>query len=524
MATRNFTAALLVTAIVAAACSGSGDNAATTTALAEGVTSTAAPTTTTTTTTTAPATTQPPFLARSAPLPAETIAGFGDPYDPDLGNGGFDVQHYTLDLSFDPDADVLAGTVTIEAAAIERLETFHLDFSGFEISEILVDAEEAAFSREGRELVVEAPAPIPAGEGFSVAVTYSGIPEPRLSPAIELVIGWLTDPDGDRYVIAEPDGASTWFPCNDHPLDKATYIFRLTVPDPLLAAANGELVDTITDLGVATWVWEMDQPMATYLATVVIGDYEVVADEAGSRLSGTTIRHVLPKEFLADPPDGIDLHGEMLAFFDDLFGPFPFDEYGITLVDNLPGALENQTLSVFGTDVLYGDPVPIGPTASLPLFELVMVHELAHQWFGDSVSPGAWGDIWLNEGFASYAEFLWIEHRFDRELMEAGIEGERAFWAISAFDPPGNPPYDNLFNGAVYRLGAMTLHALRLTVGDGDFFEILQTYHRTFAGGTATTGDFIAVAEELSGLDLDDLFDAWLYSGEVPEFPAANEA
>ena len=194
----------------------------------------------------------------------------------------------------------------------------------------------------------------------------------------------------------------------------------------------------------------------------------------------------------------------MIAFFSELFGPYPFDAYGIVVVDDFPGALENQTLSLFGRNAVN---------------EIIVVHELAHQWFGNHVSPAQWRDIWLNEGFASYAEWLWIEATQGIEALAVGITDERAFFASQGFPPPGAPPSTDLFNASVYRIGAMTLHALRLTIGDADFFETLRTYVARFGGGSATTDDFIGVAEEVSGVELDDLFEAWLYGDTVPRFP-----
>lgn len=519
-----------MTGLVLGACSGAGSEISTTVATAPPATTTTAPppsppTVTTTapetTTTTLPPTPRREITADDRLEGVGDATGFGDPYDPGLGNGGFDVGHYVLDLSFDPADDVLAGVVTIEAKAVDILESFNLDFTGFDITGLFVDDEPAEYTRRGRELTVSPTTPIADGADFTVAVEYSGTPQPTESAAIQLTLGWLTDPDGDRYVLAEPDAAHTWFPCNDHPLDKATYEFRLTVPDPLLAAANGELIDTITDVGATTWVWEMDDPMATYLATVVIGDYEIVPDEAGTAAAGFPVRNVLPAELASNPPRSLRAQGEMLALFADLFGPYPFDEYGITIVDGVPGALETQTLAVFGSEVLDAGDVPISPNRTIPLFEVVLVHEIAHHWFGNSVSPAAWQDIWLNEGFASYSEFLWIEHLVGRDAMEAGIEQERAVWAAApdGADPPATPAPDALFSGSVYRIGAMTLHALRLTVGDEAFFTTLRTFHDRFAGGTASTADFIAVAEETAGTSLDDLFQAWLYERQVPAFP-----
>jgi aminopeptidase N len=435
------------------------------------------------------------------------VEGIGDSYFPTLGNPGYDVANYHLDLTFDPATGTLTSLVTIAAAATSDLARFNLDFIGFEITELTVDAAPALWDRTTEELTVEPPAPIAAGEDFVVTVAYHGKPVATTSSAIPLNVGWSTV-NGQSYVVAEPDAARTWFPCNDHPADKASFTFRITVPDGTTAAANGEHIETVTDVGASTWVWELDELMAPYLATVVIGDFSIVPDDSGPDIGGVAIRNVLPPDLAAAPPGALDQQAEMIEFFSERFGPYPFDEYGIAIVDGFPAALENQTLSVFGRGF-----------AESPDFEIVLVHELAHQWFGDVVSLAQWKDIWLNEGFASYAEWLWIEAQFGEEALALGIEQERQAFAAFGLPPPGSPPAGDLFNGSVYRVGAMTLHALRLTVGDENFFDILRSYVDRFAGGVASTDDFIGVASEVSGEDMRPLFEAWLYGDEIPAFP-----
>ena len=219
----------------------------------------------------------------------------------------------------------------------------------------------------------------------------------------------------------------------------------------------------------------------------------------------------MPPDIASEPPDTLGRQGEMIAHFEELFGPYPFAEYGIAVVNGLPAALENQSLSIFGRPVLDAE--------GGALFEDFLVHELAHQWFGDHVSLAAWQDMWLNEGFATYAEWLWVEHELGRDAMERSIEEERRRWAEGATIAPGAPSTNQIFAGEVYRVGGMTLHALRLTIGDEAFFDTLRSYVARYGGANATTDDFIAVAEEVSGQDLTELFESWLFDPAVPEFP-----
>jgi aminopeptidase N len=461
------------------------------------------------TTTPAPTTTSADVAVVAEPAPIEDILGVGDSLYPELGNAGYDVEHYQVDLTFDPEPNTIHALVEISAAATLPLESFSLDFAGFEVTEVTVDGERVEYERQGSELIIHSPAIIPVGESFVTSVTYDGTPQPVRSQALPFRVGWLTDSSGVSYVIGEPDGGHTWMPMNDHPSDKATYTFMITVPDPLIAAANGVLVETITDLGWATWVWESSQPMASYLATVIVGDLDIVEDDASTATAGVAVRNVLPDDLSSRSLETLTLHGEMISFFEGIFGPYPFDAYGLAVVDEFEAALENQTLSIFGR---YMVDIP-------EFFEIVMVHELAHQWYGNSVTPADWGDIWLNEGFATYAEWLWLEHKYGEAAMLSQVQRERNRMAISALPPPGNPPADDLFNASVYIRGGLVLHALRVEVGDDAFFDIIRTYADTYRDDVVTTEQFISLAEDVSGGDLGDLFDEWLYAEEVPELP-----
>lgn len=470
------------------------------------------------TTAPSPSPTPPPTTATTtttaAPLPASDVTtrlGLGDSRYPELGNGGYNVAHYTIDLTFDPEPATVNALVTIDAAATEPLGGFSLDFVGFDVTAVRVNDEAASFDRLDGELIIELPSVVAAGEDFTTTIAYNGTPQPVLSQALPFEVGWRSDTAGINYVVAEPDGGRSWLPLNDHPSDKATYTFLITVPEPLVAAANGTLTEKITDLGWSTWVWESTDPMASYLATVVIGEIEIVVDEASSAESGVTIRNVLPPDLATTLPAPLERQGEMIAFFSNLFGPYPFDTYGIAVVGDFEAALENQTLSIFGR----------GLVEFPAFFETVLVHELAHQWFGNSVTPADWGDIWLNEGFATYAEWLWIEFTRGSAAYEATVNGERNRLALTAdLRPPGDPAAEDLFSVSVYVWGGLVLHALRLEIGDEAFFETLRTYYATYEDSIATTADFIAVAEAVSGSDLSDLFDQWLYSATVPDLPS----
>jgi hypothetical protein len=643
--------------------------------------------------------------------------GLGDPYFPLDGNGGYDVKHYLLDIRYHPATDVLLGTATIRARATQDLSRFNLDFVGLTVDSIRVDGSPTIWSRDGGELMVMPVEGIPRGQTFFVVVRYHGVPEP-----IEegLGISGFVPTDDGAVVAGEPHVAATWFPANDHPLDKAAYTFKITVPARVEAVANGELVRKWTQGGLTHWVWNAKEPMASYLATATMGQFDLTSyrhngirfwdaidpalfsvpeprtgeqyaisqrgdpsykrlmrkisvpqdgatlsfwisrdtepnwdfvfveaktvgindwttlrdlnghtsrdtgfscpfwhelhpflthyqtdDSEGSCLpdgstgewwaasgssdgwekwkvdlsdfAGKTVRVSVsyasddfiqyagafvddivvstgqgstsfeddrvpfdgwyvagapvgsapnPNDWIAGtqadapPPIGEDIsaslerEGEIVDFLSSVFGQYPFSASGGIVDDVEFGfALENQTRPVYS-----------------PVFwtipgqgDIVVAHELAHQWYGDSLTLAAWKHIWLNEGFATYAEWLWSEHEGQATVQESfeglynAIPEDDPFWSVVI----GDPTPEFLFDFAVYGRGAMTLQQLRLAVGDDDFFEILQRWAKSRAGQNVTTGQFIALAERVSGEDLDELFETWLFTPGKPDLTTA---
>jgi len=443
---------------------------------------------------------------RPQALPAPLQPGIGDPYFPSSGSVGLDVLHVELDLRPDFAARTIDGSASLSIEATQRLERFSLDLAGLAVEHLTVDGRPAALEREGSELWIAPSAPIAAGTTFNVEIAYSGAPGQEAPEAtFRFSQGWQFF-DGGAYVASEPDGASRWFPANNDPSDKATYILRLSVPLPYVAAANGRLLEVVQEGQTRTFVWDSSDPMAAYLVTVVIGDLQV---REGLAPGGLPLRSYYPAE--ADEAviaqfDGI---AQMLGYFETLFGEYPFAAYGTVVVPTeLPFALETQTLTLYGRN--------------FDGSQNVIAHELAHEWFGNSVSLQRWRDIWLNEGFATYASYLWYEHLTDRE--HAQVELHALYRTLRQSDERinlaiGDPGPERLFDEAVYVRGALTLEALRDTVGDSRFFEILRTYAERFRHGNASTQDFIDVAEEVGERDLDRLFHAWLYEVEVPFMP-----
>jgi hypothetical protein len=430
----------------------------------------------------------------------------GDPYFPQMGNAGYDAQRYTLDLSVDVGRNTLAGTATITAKALQDLGKFDFDFVGLTIDSLRVNGARANYTRSGQELQITPPAKIQAGQVFTTVVGYSGTPQNPDDEGNTPAPGWLHFNTG-IYVASEPQGAASWYPVNDHPCDKAIYTIKVTVPKPFMAASNGLLKSTQDNGTTTTYLWESQHPQASYLTALNISRFEVVTD---SGPNGVAIRHYFPPNFDPATKAAFGKTGQMIEFFNGIFGPYPFEAYGGVVADaDLGFALETQTLSLFGRKV----------ATSSTGAEEVLAHELTHQWFGDSVSLKRWQDIWLNEGFATYGQWLWVDHTRGAQAFENSIRD--AYAAVRSRNPPptGDPPADNLFNMAVYYRGGLTLHALRLEVGDDAFFKILRTYYDRYKYANASTQDFINVAQQVSGKDLTSFFQGWLHSRAMPEIP-----
>ena len=446
-------------------------------------------------------------------------AGVGDPYFPTYGNGGYDVGRYDLDLAYDPATDRLDGEADIRARATQRLCSFNLDLVGLEVTDVEVNHRDAEWTRTGQELVVTPRRPLRAGHRFSVEVTYGGVPVEFEIPGFGIPAGFITTPDG-AVVAGQPEAATAWFPVNDHPTDKAAYSFDVTVPDGYEVVANGFLRGSRSRHGWTTWRWRAPEPMASYLATIDIGAWDVREWETDTGLPVyDAVDSAITGGLRAEIDSSLARQGEILGVLEDAFGPYPFHTVG-AIVDNsddLFFALETQTRPVYSK--FFWLDAEGNPTNG----DWVVVHELAHQWFGDDLALARWQDIWLNEGFATYAEWLWAEYEGQatpQEIFQAtydSIPADDPFWDVTI----GDPGTTDLFHDATYVRGAMTLHALRTEVGEDTFWQIVRRWAATYSGGNVTTEQFIALAEQVSGQQLDDLFDTWLFTAAKPDLAAA---
>ncbi|KOG88156.1 M1 family metallopeptidase [Streptomyces varsoviensis] len=448
------------------------------------------------------------WVISAAPAPSPGAPGVGDPYFPQLGNGGYDVRHYALDVAYDPDADRLDGRTTVTARATRNLSSFDLDLQKLEVASVEVNGRPADFTRSGDEIKITPKSHLRKGRTFDVTVVYGGVPEALSGPIVfGSDYGWMKTKDG-VFVACEPNAASTWFPSSDHPSDKAAFDIRIKAPKGLTGVSNGRLVSTRDEGSDTVSHWRETKPMATYLATATIGKFDV---RTGKTPGG------IPVYVAIDPTlqntGQVDVYGltsEITDYWATVFGPYPFEETG-AIVDDMPQAgfsLETQTKPIY----------------SAVRSENTIAHELAHQWFGDSVSVAEWKDIWLNEGFATYASWLWNEHKGRGSAHDAFLAAYNRYPAGDTFwtTVVADPQRDTMFANAVYQRGAMALQALRERIGDKAFFELLPAWTKQNRYGNAEIDDFVDLAEEISGKSLDGLFETWIYEPSKPGSPSAG--
>lgn len=439
----------------------------------------------------------PTLIPTPTPLPSPTpdTRSLGDPYIPELGNLGYDVQRYTLQLALDPDVVWVRGTAVLEAITTTPLSELSLDFVGFTVTGVWWETTPASFTRSDAKLIITLPEQAPAALPFRLTIAYEGAPPPTTSPHATFAdsLGFVFGGQQTVYTLAEPDGAHAWFPCNNHPRDKALFRFEVTTPLPYTAVANGQLRATLpADAGQQTFIWEHNYPMATYLALVAVGVYERLDDVSPG---GIPLRHYIFPEARAEFEPVAATTAVAIDWMSDLFGPYPFEAFGLVMVDGLSLAMETQTMVLVSPELLG---------------KKTAVHELAHMWFGNWVSLDSWSEMWRKEGLATYIELLW-RFRGDAAGLEAemanitsGITTNSRQFSLAA------PPPAYLFDYNIYYKGAALLHALRQEMGDEAFFAGLRVYVQSYGGRAASDAQFQAVMEAAVGRSLAPFFAQWL--------------
>ncbi|HEY6145613.1 MAG TPA: M1 family metallopeptidase [Solirubrobacterales bacterium] len=438
--------------------------------------------------------------ALAAAVPALAAKPADEPFFPRAGNEGYDALHYEVRLAYKPKSGRVEASTTIDAAATESLERFAFDFFGPKVSAVQVGLEPARFRRKPGKLIVFAPREIAKGERFTALVRYAGLP-PKLTDPDGSQEGWFRTDDG-VIAVGEPQGTAAWIPCDNVPTDKAGFEFEITVPDGLKAVANGRRRRDVNRRGSVQISWVEAAPMSTYLAVLNIGRGRIVKSRAGELPTWTLIDPRLERGSLAP----LAALPEVIRFEAGVFGAYPFDSAG-SIVDYAPSlgyALETQSRPIYAY-------VPDVTT---------IVHETAHQWFGDSVGLERWPQIWLNEGFATWAQWYYAERHGGRSAeaifkrLNRVPASDQRFW---------NPPparlasARDLFDPTTYVRGAMALQALRQKIGTKPLLHLLRRWTTEHRRGNAAIGQFTDLAEEVSGRGLKPLFQRWLYQRGKPQ-------
>lgn len=441
---------------------------------------------------------------RTAPAPG--ASGIGDPYWPLDGNGGIDVTEYRIRNTYDVRRQALKGKTTLYLTATTDLSSFNLDFL-LKVSKVRVDGIAAEVDQTSHELTITPATALIAGSTHMVNVRYAGLPDTKRYAGEE---NWLAN-DREAVAMNQPHMATWWFPANDHPSDKALFDIITTVPKGREVIANGNLVGKKKTKRGTTWHWRADEPMASYLAFFAAGDFTI---QKGTSNGLPWVNAVSKQLSAGEQKDSLKLLGRTPGIVQALsrdLGAYPFSVTGgLTTGLSVFFALENQTRPTYPS---------VGPdNVSL------VVHELAHQWFGDDVAVARWRDIWLNEGAATFMEWRYAEQHGQKSAADTmrarydSIPGSDSFWQLSLADPGA----EHIFDEPIYDRGGMTLQALRNRIGEDKFWLLIRTWLDSKSGGNATSEEFEALAAQVSGQDLTGFFTAWLRTGAKPAATAEN--
>lgn len=410
---------------------------------------------------------------------------------PESGNGGYQVVEYHWELDISEDLTSLTGTATMRALATQDLRRFSLDSRGLQIASVEVEGQDSAFVVEGNELVITVGELIPVDSEFEVTVEYAAKPQPYQPPGSGLVMGWGVTPGEQLLTAGLPGSDATWVPVNEDIYDPARYVLSITVPDEFSATASGALTGTLDRGDAMTYIWDTLVPVDGISFSV--GRYQTF-------VSGDVEVSVQPGE---SPDTYLELIPPMVLFLEELYGALPYRPLGVS-------TLANKNFAISTPGRIFAPP---------DLSPVILVHELSHQWIGNSVSTETLEDDWLIEGLASYTETLWEESEGGED-----VGAKFADAALAQIGPATRPldtinTIEDLFDRSIYVRGALVYHALRLEIGDDSFFAMLRALTDHYAGDAITPADLQALAEEMSGSDLEAFFDAWVSGEPIPDLP-----
>lgn len=426
----------------------------------------------------------------------------------DAPEHNFDILHYQFDWKIDFDSRCIEGKAIVTARSlINNLDkiTLHLDDT-MNVTKITQTLIPLNFIHDNDVLDINLIQLYHSDEEFKVEITYYGFPQSGLNFSYHenQPIIWSLD---------EPVGARNWFPCYDLPSDKATAEMRITVPEDMVVASNGSLIDVIDNPdNTATYIWQENYPIATYLISIAATNYEIFSDYYSSGSEFMEVTYFVYPEDLSQAQEDFSMTVSMIEFYSQIFGEYPFlaEKYGMA---EIPGntAMEHQTCTSYPSIIITGT----------HKYDWIVAHELAHQWWGNSVTLAEWADIWLNEGFATYSDALWQENLYGFEGLKSRMSDFKNIYFTRHTGPEHpvyNPPLGHLFCAIEYEKAACVLHMLRFVVGDDNFWKILKKYAQDYAYASASTEDFQDVCEQVYGAELEWFFDQWIYKAGYPSY------
>jgi aminopeptidase N len=418
-----------------------------------------------------------------------------------------DIQHYFIVLEFIPTTRGVTGSVTVTGKSlVNGFQHLVLDLmANMNVTIVRRSGINLVYTRPGDLIDITLDQPFNAGQLFAVQIVYNGIPDAVGFGSIDWTKFGSGAPGAMVSTLSEPDGSRTWWPCKDRPDDKATVEERWTVPSTWTATGNGLLTNTIVNGGKTQYTWVLHDPIPTYLVSIAATVYSKFS-QTYTKLAGGTmpIDHYVYPEHLSNAQVSFSTLPAMITFYAQKFGEYPFaeDRYGMS---EFPwgGAMEHATNTSYGWQLINGG----------HNYDYVMAHELSHQWWGDSVSPQTWADVWLNEGFATYSEALWAENLGGPGSYRSYMN---SFWRSSFTGSVYNPT--DLFGSTVYDKGGWVQHMLRHVVGDTKFFNAMRDWYANHADGTGNTALYQATQEARYGATLDFFFQEWVYGTGQPRY------
>lgn len=438
----------------------------------------------------------------------------GDRLFPYVGNGGYDVQSYDVGYDYRPGTPKMTASVRVDAVAEQALSEFSLDAADMKIKTVTVNGKPAGFRTQGEKLIIKPESTLPDGKAFRVKIAYvadrsAAPPSPAIPGQERSISGWYDFKEKGKEgfaLLGQPDRGHLFFPMNDHPSDKARVVFRITVPKHLTAVANGTLRHTTSKGDRTTYVYSTRDPIPTHVVQAAVGPYTEIT---GTGPGGLPLRSYVPASEAKEIRPQVAQIGGQLAWLQKKIGSsYPYETYGALVPQGPYGAaLETATLSTYGQLHEPGD----GP---------VMVHEMAHQYFGNAVSPKRWDDMWISEGHASYYGFRYQDEKKIeplKESMERVYEFDQEKRAEAG--PAGRLKDPGEVLGATNAAGVVMLYGLNHAIGDATFQKIENAFFEEFRHKNASTQDYIDVVNQVSGKDFTDYINSWIYGKKTPPMP-----